>query len=190
MWPLDAATVTKTSSDSNPFRYFRIHLRVRVSMKIRSSLRLAPCTSLSRGLHLSLTRLSRVDRKGTAVLLLGIPLLSSSLSHCPSSPTSLETSRQKRCVLIHDHSPAPPPEGGPHRGQLQRKPAAACQMVAHAPVVGGDAFFGGPSVTQWDAVRTWWALSIDVLYLHLGLPVVAARGGDRPLVVAQVSDRA
>ena len=83
---------------------------------------------------------------------------------------------------MHDHSPAPPPEGGPHRGQLQRKPAAACQMVAHAPVVGGDAF-GGPSVTQWDAVRTWWALSIDV-------PVVAARGGDRPLVVAQVSDRA
>ena len=62
-------------------------------------------------------------------------------------------------------------------------------MVAHAPLVGGDAF-GGPSVTQWDAVRTWWALSIDVLYLHLGLPVVAARGGDRPLVVAQVSDRA
>ena len=56
-------------------------------------------------------------------------------------------------------------------------------MVAHAPVVGGDAFFGGPSVTQWDAVRTWWPLSIDVL-------VVAARGGDRPLVVAQVSDRA
>ena len=99
LWPLDAATVTKTSSDSNPFRYFRIHLRVRVSMKIRSSLRLAV---LLFSLHLSLTRLSRVDRKGTAVLLLGIPLLSSSLSHCPSSPTSRNES--PKTVRSHTRS--------------------------------------------------------------------------------------
>ena len=59
----------------------------------------------------------------------------------PRNRPHCRVAKKKRCVLMHDHSPAPPPEVGPHRGQLQRKPAAACQMVAHAPVVGGDAFW-------------------------------------------------
>ena len=84
--------------------------------------------------------------------------------------------------------PAPPPEGGPHRGQLQQ------------------ANPGEGKARRWKAPTTYElrpaALHSDHQKRHrprLGrgppfgrLPrafFVAARGGDQPLVVAQVSDR-
>ena len=97
--------------------------------------------------------------------------------------------KKKRCVLMHDHSPAPPPEGGPHRGQLQQ------------------ANPGEGKARRWKAPTTY-ELRPTALHsdhqkkrhrprLGRGPPFgrlpraffVAARGGDLPLVVAQVSDR-
>ena len=104
------------------------------------------------------------------------------------SPALQSRQKKKRCVLMHDHSPAPPPEGGPHRGQLQQ------------------ANPGEGKARRWKAPTTYelrpTALHSDHQKRHrprLGrgppfgrLPrafFVAARGGDHPLVVAQVSDR-
>jgi hypothetical protein len=104
-------------------------------MKIRSSLRLAV---LLFSLHLSLSRGSRAEKARRCYS--WAPLLSSSLSQSPSSPTSRNES--PKTVRSHTRSlTCATTRGWPHRGQPQRKPAAACQMVAHAPVVGGDAFW-------------------------------------------------